>query len=866
MANITLLPSAKVPLVYDGDNTMTTEWYRFFWNVYGFTGDPSGAVPVNKGGTGLTSIGEHEVIIGTASNTFEPAIFTGSGIAITYAPGIINLAIGASGITPGTYGLANSVGQFTVNEFGILTYAADVLIGIDAAQIISGTIASARISGSYTGITGVGTLTVGTWNANTIAAAYGGTGQSSYTIGDLLYADSASTLAKLADVATGNALISGGVGTAPSWGKIDLTTHVSGILPVANGGTGQSSYTNGQLLIGNTTGNTLTKATLTAGSGVTITNGAGSITISATGTGGTVTSVSGTSPISVATGTTTPVISISQATTSTNGYLSSTDWNTFNNKQPAGSYLTAVSVVSANGFAGTSSGGTTPALTLSTTITGLLKGNGTAISAATSGTDYAPATSGTSILYGNGAGGFSNVTIGTGVSFAGGTLSATGTGGTVTSVSGTGTVNGITLTGTVTSSGSLTLGGTLSGIANSQLINSSVTINGSSVSLGGSVTVTATATAALTIGSYLTGTSYNGSTAVTIAADATSANNANKLVARGASGEFSAGAITGDRFIPASSTIPTNGMYLPSANTVGFATNSTNAMIINSSQNVTIGNASVTSGMRLDVNGVFRAGTGAAQGFEAGWSSGGSQVFIQGYDRTTSLFVNTGIVGASLTFNVGTAGGTQALKLESTGHLTLEGVTSTGATGTGKFVFDTSPTLITPALGTPSSGALTNCTSIPAGQLTGTVAKARLPTGTILQVVSTTVNTTTNTTGTTFVAATGVSAAITPISASNKIMITVSGGNMDTKAAGNSIYTTIYKDSTNLGDATAGFTQLVGVSSRMLSPLAMSYLDSPATTSSVTYAVYFRSGTAGQQVDINNSGAKLTITVMEVAG
>ena len=100
--------------------------------------------------------------------------------------------------------------------------------------------------------------------------------------------------------------------------------------------------------------------------------------------------------------------------------------------------VTSVSVVSANGLAGTvATATTTPAITLSTTITGLLKGNGTAISAATSGTDYAPATSGTSILYGNGAGGFSNVTIGTGVAFAGGTLSATGSGGTVTSVTGT---------------------------------------------------------------------------------------------------------------------------------------------------------------------------------------------------------------------------------------------------------------------------------------------------------------------------------------------------------------------------------------------------------------------------------------------
>jgi hypothetical protein len=99
--------------------------------------------------------------------------------------------------------------------------------------------------------------------------------------------------------------------------------------------------------------------------------------------------------------------------------------------------VTTVSVVSANGLAGTvANATTTPAITLSTTITGVLKGNGTAISAATAGTDYAPATSGTSILYGNGSGGFSNVTVGTGLSFTAGTLTATGSG-TVTSVGAT---------------------------------------------------------------------------------------------------------------------------------------------------------------------------------------------------------------------------------------------------------------------------------------------------------------------------------------------------------------------------------------------------------------------------------------------
>lgn len=76
------------------------------------------------------------------------------------------------------------------------------------------------------------------------------------------------------------------------------------------------------------------------------------------------------------------------------------------------------------------------------------------------------ATSGTSILYGNGSGGFSNVTIGSGISFAGGTLSATGSGGTVTSVALSGGTTGLTVSGSpVTTSGTMTLAGTLA-IAN----------------------------------------------------------------------------------------------------------------------------------------------------------------------------------------------------------------------------------------------------------------------------------------------------------------------------------------------------------------------------------------------------------------
>jgi hypothetical protein len=86
----------------------------------------------------------------------------------------------------------------------------------------------------------------------------------------------------------------------------------------------------GQTIIYDATAGYWKNSTLTAGTGISISNGAGSITINATNAG-TVTSVTGTAPIA-SSGGATPAISISQATTSTDGYLSSTDWNTFNGK------------------------------------------------------------------------------------------------------------------------------------------------------------------------------------------------------------------------------------------------------------------------------------------------------------------------------------------------------------------------------------------------------------------------------------------------------------------------------------------------------------------------------------------------------
>ena len=113
-------------------------------------------------------------------------------------------------------------------------------------------------------------------------------------------------------------------------------------------------------------------------------------------------------------------------------------------------------------------------------------------------TQAAPSGTSSQLLANNGSGGFSNVSVGSGLSYSGGTLTASSSGGSVTRVDTAGSVNGITLTGgPITTTGTVTLGGTLSGIANSQLTNSSVTVSagtglsgGGTVALGGTTTLT----------------------------------------------------------------------------------------------------------------------------------------------------------------------------------------------------------------------------------------------------------------------------------------------------------------------------------------------------------------------------------------
>jgi len=193
-----------------------------------------------------------------------------------------------------------------------------------------------------------------------------------------------------------------------------------------------TSATNGNILTYDG-GNAYWKNTdLTAGTGISIgksVNGVLTVTNTSPSSGGTVTSVTGTAPV-VSSGGNTPAISMPAATTSVNGYLTSTDWTTFNNKSNTNGTVTSVAALTL-GTTGTdltstvATGTTTPVITLNVpTASASNRG-------ALSSTDWTT---------------FNNKTSNTG---------------TVTSVSGTGTVSGISLSGTVTTTGNLTLGGTL---------------------------------------------------------------------------------------------------------------------------------------------------------------------------------------------------------------------------------------------------------------------------------------------------------------------------------------------------------------------------------------------------------------------
>lgn len=211
--------------------------------------DISGTAIVSQGGTGATTLTNHGILLGQGTSAIAAiAVMTDGQLLIGQSaadpsPTTVSgdITISALGVT--TIG-ANKVTNGMIRQSAALSVIGNSTAALADVDDIAGTadqilrVAAAGASMGFGSIDLSKSAAVGT---SVLPVGNGGTNIASYTIGDILYASGSTALSKLADVATGNALISGGVATAPSWGKIGLTTHVSGTLAIANGGTGQTT-------------------------------------------------------------------------------------------------------------------------------------------------------------------------------------------------------------------------------------------------------------------------------------------------------------------------------------------------------------------------------------------------------------------------------------------------------------------------------------------------------------------------------------------------------------------------------------------------------------------------------------------------
>ena len=290
------------------------------------------------GNTGWVSTSAQTGTIGTTPITFvqfsgNATYFAGTGLTLSSN----TFSITNTGVTSGSYGSSSNIPTFTVNAQGQLTAASNTPIAINANQITSGTIASSLISGSYTGITGVGALTAGTWNATPITNAY--LANSSLTI-------------------NGNLVSLGGSTT--------VTANTTNLLTFNNGGAGAVSGTT----FNGSTAQTISYNTIGAPS-TTGTNASGTWGINITGNAATATYATTAGSATTAT-TATTATNLAGGTTNAIPYQGSSGSTTFLSAGTSGNLLMTLGTLTAPIWVSPSSLGVGQATNISNGTTGAI--------------------------------------------------------------------------------------------------------------------------------------------------------------------------------------------------------------------------------------------------------------------------------------------------------------------------------------------------------------------------------------------------------------------------------------------------------------------------------------------------------------